>query len=96
MPRVASNQIITHRIELGKWERDNIGKPVAETAQVARVISSAGIAAAGIGVVAAVYALWQFWGVAIEELDKATPYTSRALVGPARTFSQFYRIFRGL
>jgi len=63
MPKAKPTQVITHRIELGAWERENLGKPVSETAQAASMLSSLGVAAIGAGAVAASYALWKFWGV---------------------------------
>lgn len=59
MPKAKPTQVITHRIEMGQWERDNIGKPVAETAQNAKMISSIGIAGIGVGVIAGAYAAYK-------------------------------------
>jgi hypothetical protein len=63
MPRRKPEQVITHRIELGTWERTNIGKPISDTAQTASVLSSVGIGLLGAGAAAAAYALWEFWKV---------------------------------
>ena len=63
MPKAKPTQVITHRIELGEWERQNIGKPVAETAQAASMISSIGIAGFGAAAIGATYAVWKLWDV---------------------------------
>lgn len=83
MPKAKPTQVITHRIEMGAWERENIGKPISETAQSASMISSIGVAAFGVASVGAAYALWKFWGVfeyAKEKVegfvDAADTYTS--------------------
>ena len=63
MPKAKPTQVITHRIELGAWERENLGKPVAETAQSASMISSIGVAGVGVAAIGATYAVWKLWGV---------------------------------
>ena len=63
MPKAKPTQIITHRIELGAWERQNLGKPVAETAQAASMLSSLGVAGFGVAAIGATYAVWKLWGV---------------------------------
>ena len=63
MPKAKPTQVITHRIELGEWERQNIGRPLADTAQVASVGVSIGTAAFGVAAVGATYAIWKLWDV---------------------------------
>ena len=63
MPKRSPDQVITHRIELGEWERQNIGKPVSETAQAASMLSSLGVAGFGVAAIGATYAIWKLWGV---------------------------------
>jgi len=102
MPKAKPTQVITHRIEMGAWERENIGKPISETAQSASILSSVGVAAFGTASVFAAYALWKFWGVfefASEKIrsgvDFADSYTSgdASLTNPATP--QPVRIIRG-
>jgi len=83
MPKAKPTQVITHRIEMGAWERENLGKPVAETAQAASMLSSLGVAAVGAGAVGAAYALWKFWGVFEYAKEKV-----EAGVGAVDTFSK--------
>ena len=61
MPKAKPDQVITHRIELGTWERQNIGKPISETAMATSVLAGAGVLLVGAGAAAAAYALWEFW-----------------------------------
>ena len=51
MPRKASDQVITHRIEMGAWEREHIGEPIASAASKASLIASGAmvVGAAGLG-----------------------------------------------
>ena len=58
MPKAKPTQIITHRIELGQYERDRLG-PFIESKAVANNLQSAGIAIAGLGVVAGAYAAYK-------------------------------------
>jgi hypothetical protein len=59
MPKSKPTQVITHRVELGEWERQNILKPITEV----RVVKDAAtgtaylVAAGAFGV--AVFILWQ-------------------------------------
>ena len=62
MPKAKPTQVITHRIELGQWERDNLAKPVgeivqtgAEYAEVAKLIKTGMFGALGVASVGAVY-----------------------------------------
>ena len=103
MPKAKPTQVITHRIELGEWERQNIGKPVSDTAQAASVVTSLGIAGVGVAAIGATYAIWELWDVfsfAKQKLDLVTeplyeggPSTSDFTLGPLRTIGQLRRIF---
>ena len=67
MPKRKPDQVITHRIELGTWERDNIATPVASSKQVSNLANSvSGILVAG-GLGLAAYGLYWFfdagWGI---------------------------------
>jgi len=64
--RQRANHIQVHRIELGKWERDNLAKPVASvlddamaTASTVKVATSVAVVAAGGAAVGAVYVAWR-------------------------------------
>lgn len=63
MPKSKPTQVITHRIEMGEWERQNIGKPVATTVSNAALVTSGGVLLLGGAGVAVAYALWKFWDV---------------------------------
>ena len=103
MPKAKPTQVITHRIELGEWERKHIGKPVADSAQAASVITSVGVAGVGAAAIFATYALWKLWDVfsfAKQKLDSVTnplyedgPSVSDFAGGPLRTLGQIRRIF---
>ena len=71
MPRKASDQVITHRIEMGAWEREHIGKPIAETAQAASLVASGGILLLGGGAALAAYCLYWFWNTVDDIVDAA-------------------------
>ena len=59
MPRSKPNEVITHRIELGGWERDKIKE--AEMIAAVSVLSPAiGIGAAGLGIGLAGYAAYKW------------------------------------
>jgi len=61
MPRMKPNQVITHRIELGSWEREHIATPVATSKQVSNLANSvSGIVIAG-GLGLAAYGLYWFF-----------------------------------
>ena len=70
MPRKKSDQVITHRIELGGWERENIGKPVAETAQAASLATSTGVVLLGGGALLAAYCLYVAWDVISDTAER--------------------------
>ena len=61
MPRKASDQVITHRIEMGAWEREHIGKPVATAASNASLITSGAMVVGAGGVVLGAWALYWFF-----------------------------------
>jgi len=63
MPKSKPTQVITHRIEMGEWERRNIGKPVATATSNASLLTSAGVVLVGGAGVATAYALWKLWDV---------------------------------
>ena len=64
MPRARSDKIITHRIEMGKWERDQIG-PIVQMTGLATSVSLVGAAAAlGVGVYALYWAYDSLYGIA--------------------------------
>ena len=78
MPRKKSDQVITHRIELGAWERENIGKPVAETAQAASAATSLGVVALGGGALLAAYCLYVAWDVIGDTAERVGDVATRA------------------
>ena len=61
MPKRAPDQVITHRIELGSWEREHIATPVTTSKTVSNLANSvSGVVAAGaIGLAA--YGLYWFF-----------------------------------
>ena len=64
MPRAKSDKIITHRIEMGKWERDQIA-PIVQLTGFATSVSLVGAAAAaGVGVYALYWAYDALYGIA--------------------------------
>ena len=97
MPKAKPTQVITHRIELGAWERENLGKPVAETAQAASMLSSVGVAGVGVAAIGATYAVWKLWDVFQFAKDKVDVALAGAdavsRVSPAGTP---YRIVRAI
>ena len=108
MPKRQPDQVITHRIELGEWERQNLGRPVAESTQVSSVLQSLGVAGFGTAAIFATYALWKLWGVfdfAKEKLEVVADQFDNATdpeetnggsiygVGPLKGISQWRRIF---
>ena len=72
MPRVKSDSTVTHRIEMGAWERENIGKPVAEASEAAALLSSVGILALGAGAAIAGYSLYWFWQIGEKIVERAS------------------------
>ena len=61
MPKRKPDQVITHRIELGSWEREHIATPVATSKQVSNLANSvSGIVIAG-GLGLAAYGLYWFF-----------------------------------
>ena len=59
MPRSKPDSVVTHRIELGGWERERY-KNAEMVAAGAILLPAAGIAAVGIGGAMAAYALYQW------------------------------------
>lgn len=59
MPKAKPTQIITHRIELGEWERQNIAKPVSETAQLENLMKAGGMLLTGLGITAGAYTAYK-------------------------------------
>ena len=64
--RQRADVIQVHRIELGKWERDNFGKPVAavleeamEVASAVRVVRTVAVVGAAGAAVGATYVAWR-------------------------------------
>ena len=64
--RQRADHIQVHRIELGKWERDNFGKPVAavleeamEVASAVRVVRTVAVVGAAGAAVGATYVAWR-------------------------------------
>jgi len=72
MPKSKPTQVITHRIEMGEWERKNIGKPVATATNNAALITSGGVAVAATALAAGAYAVWKFWEVFDDFSDRVT------------------------
>ena len=57
MPRARSDKIWTHRIEMGKWERDSLGPII----QMSTLAASAGVVAVGGAAALAAYGLFWFF-----------------------------------
>ncbi len=74
MPRAKSDSIVTHRIELGKWERDKLAPAI----QLATYAGSIGVVGVGAGAALAAYGLWWFfdagWGIGQNIKDAAADY----------------------
>ena len=90
--RQRANHIQVHRIELGKWERDNLAKPVASvlddamaTASTVKVATSVAVVAAGGAAVGAVYVAWRIgksiygW---VEDVKDFVPDFNQAITSP--------------
>ena len=60
MPKAKPTQVITHRIEAGEWERQNILRPVADVAKAAAIVSTASLAVVCAGVGLAGYSAYWF------------------------------------
>ena len=60
MPKAKPTQVITHRIEAGQWERDNILRPVATVARNAKYVSTAAVTVVCVGVGMAGYSAYWF------------------------------------
>jgi hypothetical protein len=60
MPRAPSNQYVTHRVELGVWERKQVEKQLAPMQLKAAAEASAYVVAAGALGVAAYGLFWWF------------------------------------
>jgi hypothetical protein len=61
MPKRKPDQVITHRIEMGAWEREHIGKPVSTTLGIARIVSSGALVVGAGGIALAAYGLYYFF-----------------------------------
>ena len=72
MPKAKPTQVITHRIEMGEWERQNIGKPVATASSNAALITSGGVVVAAGALAAGAYAVWKFWEVFDDFKDRVS------------------------
>ena len=59
MPRSKPDQVVTHRIEMGGWERERI-KEAELVAAATLLLPAIGIAAAGLASAGAAYALYQW------------------------------------
>ena len=59
MPRAKPDQVITHRVEMGGWERERF-KEIELVAAAGILLPAAGIAAIGLASVGAAYALYQW------------------------------------
>lgn len=59
MPKRAPDQVITHRVELGEWERQNVVRPIADVRIVKDAATGAAylVGAGAFGV--AIFILWQ-------------------------------------
>lgn len=81
MPRAKSDQIVTHRIEMGKWEREQL-TPVL---RMGRIASSVGAVTAGAGMFLAAYGLWWFfdagWGITKNIKEAADNYWEAVKAG---------------
>jgi len=67
MPRRKSDQVVTVRIEAGRWEREKLLKPIADIAGTANMIRSVGLAVGGVALVGGAYVAYlavdSIWGV---------------------------------
>lgn len=61
MPKRKPDQVITHRIELGEYERKEILAPLNDALQFKAVLSSAGVLLLGGGVAFGAYTVWWLW-----------------------------------
>ena len=60
MPKAKPTQVITHRIEAGEWERQNILRPVADMAKITKSVQAGAITVVCLGVGAAGYSAYWF------------------------------------
>ena len=99
MPKRKPDQVITHRIELGGWERERIGEPISKSLETASYTVGLGATLLGVGAAGVAFAVWKLWGVFdyVKEAASAaeTAYTSdrgtASTVGPVKTGLWFYK-----
>ena len=82
MPKAKPTQVITHRIEMGQWERDNIGKPIATTVSNAKVITSVAMVGGAGALGLAAYGLYWFFESVWSISDKAEEWWDEIKQGP--------------
>ena len=61
MPKRPPDQVITHRIELGEYERQNGLKPYEDMLQVKTVLNGLGAVGVGFGIAVAGYSVYWLW-----------------------------------
>ena len=81
MPRKKSDQVITHRVEMGAWERDHIGKPLGQVAETTakfdetmRVVKTGAMAAVGVASLGAIYVAYKIGASLYEWIDDSGVY----------------------
>ena len=87
MPRRASDSVVTHRIEAGVWEREQV-KPIITAATVASygiaasaVAAAGGIALAGVGVYYALRKSYAFAGEVFDDVKEVIDDAKEAVAG---------------
>ena len=86
MPKRSPDQVITHRIELGEYERKRIIAPMNDALQAKAILSSAGILLIGGGVAFGAYTLWWFWDT-LHNIGEAWENVSETKAGKLARFA---------
>ena len=89
MPKRSPDQVITHRIELGEYERKQIVAPLNDAMQAKAILSSAGILLLGGGVAFGAYTVWWLWdtlhniGSTIKNVEETTGINPLKFIVPS-------------
>lgn len=76
MPRAPSNQYVTHRIELGVWERKELEKQLVPK-QIEAVARASGYVMAGAALGVAAYGLFWYFDSAYDIKDRISTWSAK-------------------